>query len=243
MYLHLCIGTVSTLQYIYMPPKKRPVPKHVTRMHTGKLPSREASVITSAEPTSGHASPGAVGAPTVSIDRDSAANTCRDAANDATCPSEPTTRVDISSVCANAVDQHHCPANAIDQNRCDSDVDALLSGLLGDRKSQTDSSLARSHSSINTSSIEARNAASIEHKLIRSSLAPTIRAAYRRGVNMLRRYITSVCPAVGPSITHAVILQDSLRACSQQNMLIRLSYQHYQLYLTAISYRISWPIR
>ncbi|KAI0242567.1 hypothetical protein LSAT2_012679, partial [Lamellibrachia satsuma] len=34
-----------------MPPKKRPVPKHVTRMHTGKLPRRAASVITSAEPT------------------------------------------------------------------------------------------------------------------------------------------------------------------------------------------------
>ena len=51
MHLHLCIGTVSTLQYIYMPPKKRTVPKHVTKMHTGKLPRREASVITSAEPT------------------------------------------------------------------------------------------------------------------------------------------------------------------------------------------------
>ncbi|KAI0219676.1 hypothetical protein LSAT2_028802 [Lamellibrachia satsuma] len=67
-------------------------------------------------------SPGAVGAPTASIDRDSAATTCRDTVNDATCPSEPTTRVDISSVCANAVDQPHCPANAVD--RCDSDVDA-----------------------------------------------------------------------------------------------------------------------
>ena len=48
---------------------------------------------------------------------------CKDVANDATCSSEPTTHVDISSVCANAVDQY----------RCDSDVDALLSGLLGDR--------------------------------------------------------------------------------------------------------------
>ena len=45
--------------------------------------------------------------------------------------------------------------------RCDSDVDALLS----DRKSQKDSPLARSHSSVNTSSIEARNAASLEHQL------------------------------------------------------------------------------
>ena len=50
MYLHPCIGTVSTLQYIYMPPKKRPVPKHVTRMDTGKLPRRAGSVLTSAEP-------------------------------------------------------------------------------------------------------------------------------------------------------------------------------------------------
>ena len=50
MYLHLFIGTVSTLQYMYMPPKKRTVPKLVTKMHTGKLPRREASVITSAEP-------------------------------------------------------------------------------------------------------------------------------------------------------------------------------------------------
>ena len=187
-------------------------------------------------------SPGAVGAPTVSIDRDSAANTCRDAANDATCPSEPTTRVDISSVCANAVD--HCPANAVDQHRCDCDVDALLSGPLGDRKSQTDSSLARSHSSINTNYFEARNVASLEHKLIRSSLAPAIPAAYRRGVNMLRMYITLVGPAQGPSLTYAVILQDSLHTCSQQIMLPRLSYQQYQLYLTAKnSCWVSWPIR
>ena len=50
MYLHPCIGTVSALQYIYMTPKKRPVPKHVTRMDTGKLPRRVASVLTSAEP-------------------------------------------------------------------------------------------------------------------------------------------------------------------------------------------------
>ena len=46
MYLHSCIGTVSTLQYIYMPPK------HFTRIHTGKLLRRAASVITSAEPIS-----------------------------------------------------------------------------------------------------------------------------------------------------------------------------------------------
>ena len=49
--LCIFIYTVSTLQYIYMPPKKRKLPKHVTKMHTGKLPRREASVITSAEPT------------------------------------------------------------------------------------------------------------------------------------------------------------------------------------------------
>ena len=152
--------------------------------------------------------------PTASTDGDSAATTCRDAVNDETYPSEPTTRVDISSVCANAVDQHHCPANgvdqhhcpanavdqhrcpanAVDQHRCVSDVDALLSGLLGDRKSQTDSSLARSHYSINISSIEARNAASLEHQLIRVSLAPTTRAADRSGVNTLRNDITSACP-------------------------------------------------
>ena len=58
----------------------------------------------------GHASPCAVGEPTASIDRDSVATTCRDAGNDATCP--------ISSVCANAVDQHNCPANAVDKHRC-----------------------------------------------------------------------------------------------------------------------------
>ena len=139
-------------------------------------------------------SSGAVGAPTASIDIDSTATTCRDAVNDETWPSEPTIRVDISSVCAKAVDQHNCPANAVDQHRCDSDVDALLSGLLGDRKSQTDSSLARSHSSINTSSVEARNAASLEDQLIRASIAPTTGAADRSGVNALRNYITSVCP-------------------------------------------------
>ena len=38
MYLHPCIGTVSTLRYIYMPPK------HFTRMDTGKLLLRAASV-------------------------------------------------------------------------------------------------------------------------------------------------------------------------------------------------------
>ena len=66
MYLHLCIGTVSTLQYIYMPPKTRPVPKHVTRMHTGKLPRREASVITSAEPTAA-ALPSAVSSEAIAV--------------------------------------------------------------------------------------------------------------------------------------------------------------------------------
>ncbi|KAI0240085.1 hypothetical protein LSAT2_009196, partial [Lamellibrachia satsuma] len=82
----------------------------------GKLPRRAACVIISKEPiaaaltsaASAEAiaaavmlqSSGAVEVPTASIDRDSAATTCRDAVNDETCPSEPTTRVDISSVCA-----------------------------------------------------------------------------------------------------------------------------------------------
>ena len=61
-------------------------------------------------------SPVAVGAPTASIDIYSAATTRRDAVNNATCPSEPTTRVDISSVCVNVVDKH----------RCDSDVRSKL---------------------------------------------------------------------------------------------------------------------
>ena len=70
---------------------------------------------------------------------------------------------------------------------------SAASSVIG--KSQTDSSLARSHSSINTSSIEARNAASLEqHQLIRASLAPTTLAADRSGVNTLRNYSTSVCP-------------------------------------------------
>ena len=177
--------------------------------------------------------------PSACIDRDSAANTCRDAANDETCPSEPTTRVDISSVCANAVDQHHCPANAVDQHhcptnavdqhhspanavdqhRCDSDVDALLSGLLGDRKSETDSSLARSHSSIKTRSIDASNAGSIGHQLIRASLAPTTRAVNSRGVNVLPTISHRSVLEQDPSLSHAVILQDSLHTCSQQMML------------------------
>ena len=212
MYPLPCISTAFKLQYIYFSDPIAAV--YLTMLHmppkkAGKLPRRAACVIISEEmslfltsASSAEAiatavmrqSPGANGAPTANIDRDSAATTCIDVVNDATCPSEPTTRVDISSVCANAVDQHHCRANAVDQHRCDSVVDALLSGLLGDQKSQTNSSLARSHSSINTSSNEARNAGSLEHQLIRASLAPTTRAANRRGVNMLRRHITSVCP-------------------------------------------------
>ena len=97
------------------------------------------------------------------------------------------------------------PTQPLLSDDSDSDFDALLNDLLGNRTSHTYSSLARSHSGNNASSSEARNAASLEHQLIRPSLAPTIRAAYRRGVNMLRRYITSVCPALGPFLTHAAI--------------------------------------
>ena len=172
MYLLPYISTVFKLQYIYlsypnaavyltmlqMPPKKQGSCFLEQRVSLF-LKKTTASASTSASSAVAIAaaimrqSPGAVGAPT--------ATTCRYAVNDPNCPSEPTTRVDISSVCANAVDQNHCPTNAVDQHRCDSDVDAILN----DRKSQKVSPLARSHSSVNTSSIEARNAASLEHQL------------------------------------------------------------------------------
>ena len=68
--------------------------------------------------------------------------------------------------------------------------------MIAERKSQTDGTLAQSHSSSHTTAIEARSAARLEHECIRASLTPTTHAAYRRSVNMLRRYVTSVCPGI-----------------------------------------------
>ena len=62
------------------------------------------------------------------------------------------------------------------------------------RESQTDSSLARPHSSHNHGPTKATGTAGLEQELIRASLAPTTRASYRRSVNMLRQYVSSACP-------------------------------------------------
>ena len=167
------------LYYIYIPPKKRPVPKHVTRMHTGKLPRRAASVITSAESiTAALLSAARSEAIAALVMRHLEQSGCLLSASiETVLPPRaytlPTRRLARASRLPVSTSHRSVPMPSTSttvpptqpllSDDSDSDVDALLSGLLYDRTSQTYSSLARSNSSINTSSIEVRNAASLEH--------------------------------------------------------------------------------
>ena len=100
---------------------------------------------------------------------------------------------------AEAVPSASTSRNVVGADSDDSDqddIDAVLSGLLGDRQSTTDGTVARCRSGQDSRVLETRSVATLEHDLIRASLAPTTRASYRRSVNMLRQYLSSVHPGV-----------------------------------------------
>ena len=56
--------------------------------------------------------------------------------------------------------------------------------------------MARCRSGHDSRFAEARSVANLEHDLIIASLTLTTRASHRRSVNMLRQYLSSVCPGV-----------------------------------------------
>ena len=92
---------------------------------------------------------------------------------------------------AEAEPQSHGDALSLDS--AEVDVDAALSGILGARQSKKGSAVAGPDSDQNPRLTKA-GSTTLEQELVRASLAPTTRAAYMRSVNMLRTYVSSVCP-------------------------------------------------